>query len=245
VKGRVFLVGAGPGDPGLITVKGLAALRSADVVVYDALANPELLRECENAELINVGKRSNNHTKTQSEINELLVSLGKEGKNVVRLKGGDPFLFGRGAEEAEALLKANIEVSVIPGVSSSIAVPELAGIPVTHRRYSSLVTFITGHEMDSKKTAIDWRALADGHGTLVILMGMKNAGSISSSLIDNGMTPDTRAGIITDGSTDAQRTFTCTLAELQSTIEKEHLEPPGIIVIGDVVKERDVLGDLQ
>lgn len=244
MAGHVFLVGAGPGDPGLITVKGLAILRSADVVVYDALANPELLKECKNADLINVGKRSNNHKKTQTEINELLVSLGKEGKNVVRLKGGDPFLFGRGAEEAEALVKACIEVSVIPGVSSSIAVPELAGIPVTHREFSSLVTFITGHEMASKKTPIDWKALADGHGTLVILMGMKNAGLISSSLIDGGMTPDTKVGIITNGSTDAQKTVTCKLIDLQSIVKKEHLEPPGIIVIGEVVMERDILGDL-
>ncbi|MFA6710619.1 MAG: uroporphyrinogen-III C-methyltransferase [Candidatus Methanomethylophilaceae archaeon] len=245
MKGHVFLIGAGPGDPGLITVKGLTILRSADVVVYDALANPELLKECKNAELINVGKRSNRHTKTQAEINDLLVSLGKEGKNVVRLKGGDPFLFGRGAEEAEALIKANVDVSVVPGVSSSIAVPELAGIPVTHRKYSSLVTFLTGHEMDSKETHIDWGTLVKGHGTLVILMGMKNAGSISSSLIDNGMMPDKKVGIITNGSTSAQRTLTCTLADLQSTVEREHLEPPGIIVIGDVVSEREALGDLQ
>lgn len=245
MKGHVFLVGAGPGDPGLITVKGLEILRSADVVVYDALANPKLLEECRDAELINVGKRSNRHTKTQTEINELLVSLGREGKNVVRLKGGDPFLFGRGAEEAKALVEAGMDVSVVPGVSSSIAVPELAGIPVTHRRYSSLVTFLTGHEMDSKETSIDWGALVKGRGTLVILMGMKNAGSISSSLIDNGMMPDRKVGIITDGSTDAQRTFTCTLADLQSTIERERLEPPGIIVIGDVVGERDTLGDLR
>ena len=245
MAGHVFLVGAGPGDPGLITVKGLAALRSADAVIYDALANSELLKECKNAEIINVGKRSNNHTKTQSEINELLISLGKEGKNVVRLKGGDPFLFGRGAEEAEALVKACVGVSVIPGISSSIAVPELAGIPVTHRKYSSLVTFITGHEMDSKKISIDWKALSDGHGTLVILMGMKNAGLISSSLIKGGMTPDMSVGIITNGSTDAQKTFTCKLIDLQSTIEKEHLEPPGIIIIGEVVTERDILGDLQ
>ena len=165
MTGKVYLVGAGPGDPGLFTIKGMELLRSADVVMYDALANPELLKECkEGAELIDAGKRARDHHLSQWQTNELLVKYAQEGKTVVRLKGGDPFLFGRGAEEAEELRKAGAEVHVVPGVSSSISVPELAGIPVTHRDHTSLVTFITGHEKaDRTEDRIDWKALVGGH----------------------------------------------------------------------------------
>ena len=154
MTGKVYLVGAGPGDPGLFTIKGLELLRKADVVMYDALANPELLKECRpDAEVIDAGKRARDHHLSQWQTNELLVKYAKEGKLVVRLKGGDPFLFGRGAEEAEELRKAGAEVHVVPGVSSSISVPELAGIPVTHRDYASLVTFITGHDVANPGTS--------------------------------------------------------------------------------------------
>ena len=245
MSGHVYLVGAGPGDLGLITVKGLERLRAAETVVYDALANSELLKECPDAELIDVGKRSNRHTMTQTEINLLLVSLGKEGKNVVRLKGGDPFLFGRGAEEAAALREAGVSVSVIPGVSSSISVPELAGIPITHRGHSPMVTFVTGHEMDGKSQNLDWTRLADGRGTLVILMGMKNADVISRSLIEGGMSPSTSASITVNGSMKNEMTVVTTVGELSTAIKKNGLEPPGIIVIGSVVSERAKLGDLR
>ena len=245
MTGHVFLVGAGPGDLGLITVKGLEILRSAEVVVYDALANPLLLKECPNAEIIDAGKRNSKHKMSQTDINSLLVSLGKEGKRVVRLKGGDPFLFGRGAEEAAALREAGVGVSVVPGVSSSIAVPELAGIPVTHRDHSPMVTFITGHEMDDKVNNVDWKRLAEGMGTIVVLMGMSNADTISRSLIKGGMPPGTKASITVSGSTEKERTVVTTISELNNSIKEEELEAPGIIVIGNVVSERKKLGDLR
>ena len=246
MTGKVYLVGAGPGDPGLFTIKGLELLRKADVVMYDALANPELLKECRpDAEVIDAGKRARDHHLSQWQTNELLVKYAKEGKLVVRLKGGDPFLFGRGAEEAEELRKAGAEVHVVPGVSSSISVPELAGIPVTHRDYASLVTFITGHEKADRETdRIDWRALVGGHGTLVILMGLGNAGRISSELIAGGMSPDTPAAVISKGSTPDQRVAVTTVEGLESAIKDNGLEPPGIMVVGEVAKVRSILGDM-
>jgi uroporphyrin-III C-methyltransferase len=244
MMGCVYLVGAGPGDPGLITVRGLEILRSAEVVVFDALVNPELLCECPGAEKIDVGKRSANHKKTQEEINELLVDLGEAGRTVVRLKGGDPFLFGRGAEEAEALRKAGVPVHVVPGISSSIAVPELAGIPVTHREHASMVTVITGHEKENGGR-VDWHMLAESRGTLVVLMGMENAGGISRSLIAGGMDGGTPVGIVVSGTTDGQRTAVTTLERMEAKIAEERLEPPGIIVIGDVVLARGILGDMS
>ena len=247
MTGKVYLVGAGPGDPGLMTVKGLQLLRDADVVMYDALANPELLKECkEGAELIDAGKRSRDHHLKQWETNDLLVKYAQEGKVVVRLKGGDPFLFGRGAEEAEELRKAGAEVHVVPGVSSSIAVPELAGIPVTHRDHTSLVTFITGHEKaDREVDRIDWKALVGGHGTLVILMGLGNAEAISRDLIAGGMPEDMPAAIISKGSTPEQRVETTVVSKLAQTIAEKGLEAPGIMVVGTVAKLHDVLGDLR
>ena len=246
MTGKVYLVGAGPGDPGLFTIKGLELLRKADVIMYDALANPELLKECRpDAEVIDAGKRARDHHLSQWQTNELLVKYAKEGKLVVRLKGGDPFLFGRGAEEAEELRKAGAEVHVVPGVSSSISVPELAGIPVTHRDYASLVTFITGHEKADRETdRIDWRALVGGHGTLVIMMGLGNAGRISSELIAGGMSPDTPAAVISKGSTPDQRVAVTTVEGLESAIKDNGLEPPGIMVVGEVAKVRSILGDM-
>lgn len=246
MTGKVYLVGAGPGDPGLFTIKGLQLLREADVVMYDALANPELLRECkEGAELIDAGKRARDHHLSQWQTNELLVRYAREGRTVVRLKGGDPFLFGRGAEEAEELRDAGVEVHVVPGVSSSISVPELAGIPVTHRDHASMVTFITGHEKDGREDdRVDWRALVKGHGTLVILMGLGNAGHISSELIAGGMSPDTPAAVISKGSTPDQRVELTTVSGLEAAIKDNGLEPPGIMVIGEVATVRERLGDL-
>jgi len=245
MTGMVFLVGAGPGDPGLITVKGLEILRSADTVVYDALVDRRLLTECGNAEMIDAGKRGGNHTMTQSEINSTLVELAKRGKRVVRLKGGDPFLFGRGAEEAAELRKEGIEVRVVPGVSSSIAVPELAGIPLTHRDDVSMVTMVTGHERsDRGANRTDWKKLASLGGTVVILMGIGNSKSISEELMKGGSPGDTPAAVITKGSTEEQRTTVTTLASLHSDITSNGIGAPGIIVIGEVVRQRDVLGDM-
>lgn len=247
MKGTVYLVGAGPGDLGLITVKGKELLEKADVVLYDALANPDLLALCKkNAELVDAGKRGGDHHLKQWETNELLVRYAKEGKTVVRLKGGDPFLFGRGAEEAEELRKADIDVHVVPGVSSSISVPELAGIPVTHRDHASMVTFVTGNEKaDRKEDRIDWKALAESHGTIVVLMGLGNAEAISRGLIEGGMDPSVPAAIITDGSTPEQRVEVTVVSKLASTIRDKGLKPPGIMVIGSVVSVREVLGDLK
>jgi uroporphyrin-III C-methyltransferase len=244
MKGRVYLVGAGPGDPGLMTIRGMQLLREADAVVYDALANPVLLESCRgDALLIDAGKRGGDHTLTQDRTNEKLVELAAAGMTVVRLKGGDPFMFGRGAEEAEALRAAGIEVHAVPGISSAIAVPELAGIPPTHRDHTPLVTFITGHEKKGGDR-IDWSRLVGGHGTLVILMGMGNAPHIAAELEAAGMAPDTPAAVITDGSLPTQRTERTTLSGLAGTIAGKGLEAPGIIVIGSTASVRDIIGDM-
>ncbi len=247
MAGKVYLVGAGPGDPGLLTVKASELIREADAVVYDALANHDILKGCkEGALLIDAGKRGGNHTMTQDQTNAKLVELAEAGKLVVRLKGGDPFMFGRGAEEAEELRKAGMEVHVVPGISSTISVPELCGIPVTHRDHTPLVTFLTGHEKsDRDEDRIDWRALVGGHGTLVILMGMGNAKHISSELVAGGMDPETPAAIITEGSTPRQRIERTTVSRLEETITSKGLKAPGIMVIGTVATLHDVLGDLR
>ena len=173
------------------------------------------------------------------------MEYAQQGKIVARLKGGDPFLFGRGAEEAEKLRKAGVEVHVIPGVSSSISVPELCGIPVTHRDHASLVTFITGHEKgDRSEDRVDWASLVKGHGTLVILMGLENAGNISKGLLEGGMSPDMPAAILSKGSTPDQKVYVTTVSKLEETIRTQNVATPGIMVIGTVVQLRDVLGDL-
>jgi uroporphyrin-III C-methyltransferase len=227
-------------------VKGLQALREADVVLYDALSNPDLLKECKaGAELIDAGKRAADHHLKQWQTNDKLVEYAQQGKIVARLKGGDPFLFGRGAEEAEKLRKAGVEVHVIPGVSSSISVPELCGIPVTHRDHASLVTFITGHEKgDRSEDRVDWASLVKGHGTLVILMGLENAGNISKGLLEGGMSPDMPAAILSKGSTPDQKVYVTTVSKLEETIRTQNVATPGIMVIGTVVQLRDVLGVL-
>ena len=243
--GKVFLVGAGPGDPGLMTVKGLKILREADAVVYDALIDAAILNECRNAELTDAGKRGGDHTMPQDEINRTLVRLAASGKNVVRLKGGDPFLFGRGAEEAAELRKNGIDVHVIPGVSSSTAVPELAGIPLTHRDSASMVTVVTGRERaDADAERTDWKRLASLGGTIVILMGIGNSERISRELMDGGLPPETPAAVIMRGSVKGQRTETTVLGSLHSDIVSKGIGTPGIIVIGDVVRHRETLGDL-
>jgi uroporphyrinogen III methyltransferase/synthase len=234
----VYLVGAGPGDPGLITVKGLALLRRADVVVYDQLANPELLKEVPaGAEILYVGKRAGDHAVPQGGINELLVQRARAGLTVVRLKGGDPFVFGRGGEEAEELAAAGIPFEIVSGVTSAVAAPAYAGIPVTHRRFTTLVTFITGHEDPTKEAStIPWAALGQNPGTLVFLMGVKNLAENCRRLVAAGRAPATPAAVIQSGTTLTQRTVAGTLATIADRAQEAGIKPPAVLVVGGVVE---------
>ncbi|HMA84776.1 MAG TPA: uroporphyrinogen-III C-methyltransferase [Desulfosalsimonadaceae bacterium] len=241
MKKSVYLVGAGPGDPGLITLNGIEAIEAADVIVYDYLASASLLNYArESAELIYAGKKGGDHTLSQAEINQLIVDRALSGKTVTRLKGGDPFVFGRGGEEIEALIDAGVSFTIVPGVTSAIAAPAYAGIPLTHRKYASTVTFITGHEDPKKQTStINWAALANTRGTLVFLMGVKNLPHIAGRLVENGMNPETPAALVRWGTTPSQETVTGTLTTIVENVEAAGLKPPCIIIVGDVVALRD------
>jgi len=238
------LVGAGPGDPGLITVKGLHCLRQADVVIYDRLVDESILNEVRpEAERIYVGKSSNHHTLEQNEINRLLVEKAREGKSVVRLKGGDPFVLGRGGEEAEALVRHKIPFEVVPGVSSAVAVPAYAGIPVTHRNVASSFTVVTGHRAPGKSgPEIAWDKVATAADTLVVLMGIGNLANVVNELIMNKKPSTTPAAVITQGTTGRQCCVTGTLQDIVEKVKGKNLKPPSVIVIGEVVKFRDQLG---
>ncbi|MCP2520113.1 uroporphyrinogen-III C-methyltransferase [Candidatus Aminicenantes bacterium AC-708-M15] len=242
-KGKVYLIGAGPGDPELISIKGLKYLKRADVVIYDNLVNKKLLKNVKNgAEIIYVGKESGHHTLDQEEINKLLIKKAKEGKVVVRLKGGDPFIFGRGGEEALALSENNIEFEIIPGITAATAVPAYAGIPVTHREITSTLAFITGHETPLKeKSHIDWSKISTGIGTLVFFMGIKNLKNIINNLIRHGRDENTPVAIIRWGTLPEQKVITGNLKNIVQIAEKENIKPPAIIIVGDVVKLRDKL----
>ncbi|MDD3950664.1 MAG: uroporphyrinogen-III C-methyltransferase, partial [Desulfobacterales bacterium] len=239
-KGKVYLVGAGPGDPGLITVKGRECIALADVVIYDYLASPSLLKYARrDAELIYVGKKGGDHTLPQDGINALIVEKAGTGRIVTRLKGGDPFIFGRGGEEAEALIQAGIGFEVVPGVTSAIAAPAYAGIPLTHRDFTSTLAFITGHENPAKeKSSINWASLARGIGTLVFLMGVKNLPNIAGRLQENGMPPDTPVALVRWGTTLQQQTVTGTLADIVERVREAGLKAPAITVVGEVVNLR-------
>ncbi len=241
--GKVYLVGAGPGDPGLITVKGLACIQKADVIVYDRLVDESILREARPAaEKIYVGKASSRHTLEQEAINDLLLMKAREDKIVVRLKGGDPFVLGRGGEEAEALATNHIPFEVVPGVSSAVAVPAYAGIPVTHRRCASSFTVVTGHRATDKSgPPIAWDKLASGTDTLVILMGMGNLPNLVAQLLGNKKPPSTPVAVITCGTTEKQRCVTGTLEDILDRVKAENLEPPSVVVVGDVVGLREHL----
>jgi len=242
--GRVVLVGAGPGDPDLITLRGAAALRAADAVVHDALVSAELLALAPpDALRINVGKRGHDEpTLAQEETNALLVRLAQEGKTVVRLKGGDPFVFGRGAEEASALTHAGIRFEIVPGISAAIGVPAFAGIPVTDRRYAASFTVVTGHKDPLEPAAsIRWGELARGADTLVILMGLKNLPGIAERLIASGRPGRTPSVAIEWGTTPGQRVVEAPLAELGACVERAGLSAPVTVVIGDVVRLRSEL----
>ena len=243
MKGKVYLVGAGPGDPGLITVKGVEYLKKADVVVYDHLLDDQLLGLAPaEAEKIYVGKTGSEHSREQDEINRLLVSRAKEGKTVVRLKGGDPFVLGRGGEEAEVLARNGVPFEVVPGITSAVAVPAYAGIPVTHRGLASSFAVITGHEDPAKEaSSINWERLSQGVDTLVFLMGMKNLSMIVSRLIENGRPPSTPVAVIKDGTQPEQKTVVATLENIVARVEECNLRAPSIIVVGEVVRLRERL----
>ncbi len=241
--GTVYLIGAGPGDPGLFTLRGRELLSACDVVVYDYLASPALLAHTrKDAEIIYAGKKGGDHTLVQDRINALLIEKARAGKSVARLKGGDPYMFGRGGEEAEELLDAGVPFEVVPGVTSAIAGPAYAGIPLTHRAFASSVCFATGHP-DASKTedSHNWRALAEGTSTLVFFMGVKNLPVIVRKLTDNGMDPQTPAALVRWGTTPDHRSAVCTLESLERTAEEGGFAAPSLIVIGQVVTLRDKL----
>ena len=235
--GTVYLVGAGPGDAGLLTMRGAELLGRADVVVYDALVNPDLLRLAPNsAEVIYGGKRAKEHAIPQEELNQLLIAKAREGKTVVRLKGGDPYIFGRGGEEAEELAAANIHFEVVPGISSIVAAPNYAGIPLTHRDHCSSFTVITGHEDPTKdESSINWDAIANVPGTKVILMGVERIRAITTSLIASGMDAQTPVGMIRWGTTGRQQSITGTLATIADVVKEKDFKAPAVTIIGGVV----------
>lgn len=241
--GKVYLVGAGPGDPGLLTCKGRAILERCEVVVYDRLANPCLLDLAPaNAERIYVGKGPGNHAMTQEEINACLVEHGLAGKQVCRLKGGDPFVFGRGGEEALSCLEAGIPWEVVPGISSSIAAPAYAGIPVTHRNVATSFAVITGHENpDKPDTQVDWSGIARAADTLVFLMGVGNLPEICRNLIDEGRDPATPVALVRWGTRPEQRSLRGTLADIVAKVEAAGFKPPAVTIVGEVVNLQEQL----
>jgi uroporphyrinogen III methyltransferase/synthase len=238
----VYLVGAGPGDPGLLTVKGRRLLEQADVVVYDYLANPKLLSYCPQAEVIYVGKKAAAHTLSQEQINQLLIDKARPGKRVVRLKGGDPFVFGRGGEECEALQRAGIRFEVVPGVTAAIGGGCYAGIPVTHRDFNSSFTVVTGHEREDEDepSGIDWSVIAR-LPCMAFYMGIKTLPTISRKLIENGMKPDTPAGTVQWGTMPRQRAVTGTISDLPQLVVAAGITAPAITIVGKVVSMRPIL----
>ena len=243
MEAKVFLVGAGPGDPGLITIRGRQCIENSDVIIYYYLAAPALLNLApRDAEIIYVGKKGGDHTLSQDKINELIVKKAKSGATVCRLKGGDPFIFGRGGEEAEILVANAIPFEVVPGVTSAIAAAAYAGIPLTHRKLTATLAFITGHEDPHKEeSSIDWESLAVGFGTLVFFMGVKNLPDITQKLIANGRSPETPVALVRWGTTPRQTTVTGTLGNISERAKKADLKPPAIIIVGEVVQLRKTL----
>jgi uroporphyrin-III C-methyltransferase len=243
--GKVYLVGSGPGDPELLTLKARRLIDSADVVVYDQLPGKMILDSIPaGTERIDAGKHAGDHTLRQDEINTVIIEKAREGKNVVRLKGGDPYMFGRGGEEAQELIEAGIEFEVVPGITSAIAAPAYAGIPVTHRDHASMVTFITGHEDPTKEeSALDWETLAKFDGTIVIFMGVKMLERNVSELLKNGKDPQTPVALIERGTRPDQRVTIGVLENIASIAKEKKVKAPAITVIGNVVKLHDELGE--
>jgi uroporphyrin-III C-methyltransferase len=245
-KGKVYLVGAGPGSPDLLTIRAQKVLKMAEVVLYDQLVGAVRDLLPKRADLIDCGKSGSRHAMEQDEIERTMVEKALEGKLVVRLKGGDPFLFGRGGEELEALRDAGIPVELVPGVTSAIAVPGCVGIPVTHRSHASEVVILTGHEDPAKEgSTLDWELLAKFRGTIVILMGVKNLSSIASRLVARGKDPGTPVAIIERGLEAGQRVTTGPLESIGKIAKQAGVRPPAVIVIGGVVslyREEDLCG---
>lgn len=241
-EGKVYIAGSGPGNIELITEKTLKLIDEVDVILYDELIGNELreLIEKSGKEVIDVGKRAGKHKKRQEEINRLLVEYAKRGKKVLRIKGGDPFIFGRGGEEAEILAEAGIKFEIVPGVTSAIAAPAYAGIPVTHRRYDPALVFLTGKEKE-KADRTNWEALAKLNATIVILMGVSNLKRNAERLIRHGKNPATPVAVIEKGCTEEQRVVTGRLDNIADIVEKEGIKAPAVIVIGDVVSLREKL----
>lgn len=242
--GKVYLVGAGPGDPGLLTLKGKTLLEHADAVVYDALVSPEILDMiAPRAERVHAGKRRGRHSLPQASTTQLLKDLAQRHAVVVRLKGGDPFVFGRGGEEMEDLVAAGISVEVIPGITSGIAAPAYVGIPVTHRRYSSSVTFVTGHEASGKyRPKVNWQAIAHGSETIVVYMGVHNLPHITSELMVADLPPETPIALVRWGTRPDQEVLVATLGTVVQKVAETGFEAPAIAVIGNVVGYREQLG---
>lgn len=241
--GKVYLVGAGPGDPGLLTIKGKTLLECADVVIYDALVSPQIIALINpHAEQINAGKRRGRHSLKQDETTQLLIEQAQIHAVVVRLKGGDPFVFGRGGEEMEDLIAAGVAVEVVPGVTSGIAAPAYAGIPLTHRGYSSSVTFVTGHETVGKyRPQVNWQAIAQGSETIAVYMGVQNLPHITQELLNAGLSPDTPIALIRWGTRPDQEELIGTLETIVQRVEESGFEAPAIAVIGQVVNLHSIL----
>lgn len=243
MKGKVYIVGAGPGDIGLLTIKGLKCLQKAEVVIYDFHLNAQVLNYINHdAEFIYAGKRGGRHSITQERINQILIEKAGQYKTICRLKGGDPFVFGRGGEEAEALAKEGIEFEIVPGVSSAIAAPAYAGIPLTHRLYSSSLAIVPGYEDPAKKESlIDWAKLATGVGTIVFLMTIKNIGTVCRKLIKHGRNAETPVAVIRWGTRSDQKTIVSNLKEIAKSVKEKEIKPPAVMVVGDVVNLREKL----
>lgn len=240
--GKVYLVGAGPGDPGLLTIKARDLLTKADCVVYDSLINPKILAFAPAAEKVFVGKHTGGFSWRQEDINRLLLDKARQHRTVVRLKGGDPFVFGRGGEEALALVEAGIEWEVVPGVSAGAAVAAYAGIPITHRGLSSAVSFVTGHEDPAKSvSAVEWNHLANGADTLVIFMGVAKIGEIAARLIEHGRPAGTPVAVVRWGTYVSQQIWVSDLAKIGDLAQSEKIMSPALIVIGEVVRLREQL----
>src|SRR5512140_2817357 len=242
-SGTVYLVGAGPGDPGLVTLRAKECIENADAIVYDHLANPQMLSWArDDAEIVYAGKEAGESQLSQQEINALLIEKAREGKQVVRLKGGDPFVFGRGAEEAQAIAGAGVPFEIVPGITSAIAGPAYAGIPMTHRAHSSHVTFFTGHEDPAKaESAIDYAALAKLGGTQVMLMGVDRLRAVTSEMLKHGVRGDLPVALVRWATTGQQETLTGTLSDIAQKVAVKNFEAPAVAVFGDVVSLRDTL----
>jgi len=242
MPGTVYIMGAGPGDPDLLTLKAYRHLQQAEVVIYDRLVSNGVMALVPGAaEKIYVGKQKERHTLPQEEINELLVAQAHRHQHVVRLKGGDPFIFGRGSEEAEALTQAGIAFEVIPGITAASGCASYAGIPLTHRALASSVRFVTGHARKDAPLTLNWASLADPDTTLVIYMGLTHAETIARELIAHGLTPDTPAAAVTDGTLPNQRTTVTNLQHLPADIARYQIAPPATLIIGRVVQYADIL----